>query len=161
MERGRSSVRRWEYTSPRGRRGDSTPRARKRDRSESQEIFEPRRPRRHDDTTTPLSKTLGVGREDTVILPTHKWLPVQSWLETSGTPHDQVVRFLSEDPTRTHGVLAEIEKWRGFVRGLQDNPVDLAVLLNEGGRRRTTADGGLVEEVFRNDAGVYMTEIGY
>jgi hypothetical protein len=86
---------------------------------------------------------------------------VQSWLETWGTPHDQVVRFLSEDPTRTHGVLAEIEKWRGFVRGLQDNPVDLAVLLNEGGRRRTTADGGLVEEVFRNDAGVYMTEIGY
>jgi hypothetical protein len=72
-----------------------------------------------------------------------------------------VVRFLSEDPTRTHGVLAEIEKWRGFVRGLQDNPVDLAVLLNEGGRRRTTADGGLVEEVFRNDAGIYMTEIGY
>ena len=44
-----------------------------------------------------------------------------------------MVRFLSEDPTRTHGVLAEIEKWRGFVRGLQDNPVDLAVLLNEGG----------------------------
>jgi hypothetical protein len=122
LERGRSSVRRWEYTSPRGRRGDSTPRARKRDRSESQEIFEPRRPRRHDDTTTPLSKTLGVGREDTVILPTHKWLPVQSWLETSGTPHDQVVGFLSEDPTRTHGVLAEIEKWRVFIRGQSGRP---------------------------------------
>ena len=61
VERGQSSVGRRGYTSLRGRRGDSTPRARKRDRSESLEIFEPRRPRRHDDATTPLSKTLGGG----------------------------------------------------------------------------------------------------
>ena len=109
---GRPDVRRRKGMGPRGRREDSTPRARKRDRSGSQATVEPRRLCRYDDITTSPRKTHGVERENAVVPPTqtHKGLPTRSWLKASGTPKDRVVGFLSEDPTRTYDALAEIKK---------------------------------------------------
>ena len=86
---------------------------------------------------------------------TYKWLPIASWLEAPETPYDQIVEFLSEDPMRTHDALAEIRKWRGFLVGLRDNPVDLKILLNEDGRQQVT----WWRRFFENGAGVCITDI--
>ena len=114
------------------------PRARKRDCSGSQATVEQCRPRWYDNTTTSPRKTNGVERKNAVVptMQTHKGLPTRSWLKASGLPHERGVGFLSEDPTRTYDALAEIKKWREFLEGLRDNPVDLAVLLNEDGRQQ-------------------------
>jgi hypothetical protein len=86
---------------------------------------------------------------------THKGLPIRSWLKAPGTPYDQIVGFLSEDPTRTYDALAEIRKWSEFLKGLRDNPVDLAVLLNEDGRQQVT----WWRRFFENGAGVCITDV--
>ena len=133
------------YGRSRGRRknkGESTLCALKRGRSGSQAIGEPRRPHRHNVVTNPTRRTNGedicvsdgdfdrVGEKKSVVAPptqTHKGLPIRSWLKAPGTPYDQIVGYLSEDATRTYDALAEIRKWREFLGGPRDNPVDLAV----------------------------------
>jgi hypothetical protein len=122
---------------PQGRREDSTPRAWKRDRSGSQATVEHRRPRRYDDTTTSPRGVHGVKRETVVVPPTqrHEGPSIRLWLEASGPPQNPGVGFLSKDPT-TYGAQAEVKKWREFLKGLRDDPIDLATLLNEDGQRQ-------------------------
>ena len=96
---------------------------------------------------------LQVVEKEKVVAPpvqSHKGLPILLWLKAPGTPYDQLVEFLSEDPTRTHYAQAEISKWREFLGKLRDNPVDLTVLLNEDGQ------GQVVwwRRFFENGAGV-------
>ena len=87
---------------------------------------------------------------------THKGLPVQSWLKAPGTPYDQIVGYLSEDPTRTYDALAEMRQWRKFLEGLRDGLVDLAFLLKEDGRQRVA----WWRRLFKSDAGAYITGVG-
>ena len=82
-----------------------------------------------------------VGKRKGVVAPltqTHKGLPIWSWVRAPGTPYNQIVGYLSEDPTRRYNALAEMRKWGEFLEGLQDSPVDLVVLLNEDGRQQVT-----------------------
>jgi hypothetical protein len=97
-------------------------------------------------------------RRKNVVAPptqTHKGLPVRSWLRAPGTPYNQMVRYLSEDPTRADDALAEVRKWRKFLEGLHDDPVDLAVLLKEDGRRWVA----WWRRFFVSDAGACVTGV--
>ena len=98
-------------------------------------------------------------RRKNVVAPptqTHKGLPVRSWLRAPGTPYNQMVRYLSEDPTRADDALAEVRKWRKFLKGLRNDPVDLAILLREDGRRRVA----WWRRFFENDVEACMTGVG-
>jgi hypothetical protein len=98
------------------------------------------------------------GDFDKVVAPptqTHRGLPIRSWMKAPGTPHDQIVEFMSEDLTRAHDTLAEIRKWRVFLEGLRDNPIDLAALLNDDGWQKVT----WWRRFFENGAGVFIADV--
>jgi hypothetical protein len=73
----------------------------------------------------------GVKRETVAVPPMQRQEgpSIRSWLEASGPPQNPGVGFLSEDLTKTYGAQAEVKKWREFLKGLRDDPVDLATLL--------------------------------
>ena len=58
------------------------------------------------------------GDFDRVVAPptqTHRGLPIRSWLKALGTFCDQIVGFMSEDPTRTHNKYPSGDKKVGGV----------------------------------------------
>ena len=139
-------------------REDSALRARKRDCMRSQMAAKPRKPRRRDHVTTSpwrrQHEKKACGSDDDLDLVVYKRatvtpltqtyegmkqtnpsLPIRSLLDP-GTPQEQVINFLSDDPTRLPEVLKSIAKWRKFLGDMQDNPVDIEGLFNEFGRQK-------------------------
>ena len=64
----------------------------------------------------------------------HPSLPIRSLLDP-GAANDQMVNWISDDPTRIHGVQEDIPKWRKFFVKLKEHPVDLEVY-NEDGQQQ-------------------------
>ena len=86
---------------------------------------------------------------------TRKELPIRSWMTSPGTPDEQIVKFISEDPTRAPDTLAEIKKLRVFLRSLRDDPINLANLLNEDEQQKVT----WWKRFFANGAGVCIADV--
>ena len=64
----------------------------------------------------------------------HPSLPIRS-LSDPGTANEQMVKWISEDPTRFPGIRENIAKWRKFFVKLKEHPEDLKIL-NEDGRQQ-------------------------
>ena len=80
-------------------------------------------------TESPPSKTYAGMR--------HPLLPIQSLL-APGTPQEQLLAFLYDNPGRTEDVLAEIAKWKKFIENTRDSPLDFDLSLNEAGQQQVT-----------------------
>ena len=86
---------------------------------------------------------------------TRKELPIWAWMTSPGTPDEQMVKFISEDPTREPDASAEIKKWRVFLKSLRDNPINLANMLNEDGQQKVI----WWKRFFENGAGVCLASV--
>ena len=87
------------------------------------------------------SLTVVCDRKTPVVMTTQEYvgrshlsLPIRS-LSDPGTANEQMVKWISEDPTRFPGVRENITKWRKFFVKLKEHPEDLKIL-NEDGRQQ-------------------------
>jgi hypothetical protein len=94
-----------------------------------------------------------------VVLPTqeyagmsHPSLPIRSLLDP-GTAYVQMVNWISDDPTRFHGVQEDVSKWREFFVKSKKNPVEMEVY-NEDGRQKIT----WWKEFFSNGSGLCVVK---